>query len=64
MKNFIYYYNLYTTGNEELYDELSIHIIKELEKECENNMKFYEFECWLRSMEQYYFEKKMNPEYL
>lgn len=64
-KDFNDYYILYKNSDESIYEDLSIHIIIELERECEKDLaKYYEFQCWLRRMEEYYFEKKMNPEYL
>lgn len=65
MKNFTYYYNLYTTSNEKLYEELTINVIRYLEKECEKDLRFYEFMCWLEDMEEYYYdnvEKSLSPE--
>ena len=64
-KTFDDYYTLYTNGNEELYELLNIDAIRELEKECEKDLKFYEFQCWLESMEEYYYddiEKSLSPE--
>ena len=64
-KDFDFYYNLYINGNEELYDSLDIHTIKELERACDSDLAmYYDFKCWLIGMEEYYLDKKMNPEYL
>ena len=52
MKNFNHYYTLYTSGDEKLYDDLSIHTIKELERDCDKDLaKYYDFKMWLMSME-------------
>ena len=55
MKKFNDYYTLYTNGNENLYDEINIDLIKKLEDECDKDLsKYYDFGCWLRAMEEYY----------
>ncbi len=55
MKTFDELYNLYHTGNEQLYDELDHVDFDNLYDECDKNLsKYYEFKCWLEDAEQYY----------
>lgn len=48
-------YEMYHNGDEAIYDYLSKEVFEELYHECYKNLaKFYEFSCWLESIEEYY----------
>lgn len=54
MKNFERLFEMYVAGNKSIYDEVKVADFKDLYHECDKNLsKYYEFKCWLESIEEY-----------